>query len=233
MSTASFPKRLAYLKPVIAHLGAIALEELDENNPTAASLVEDALRQRIQGLSIRKAERVLDEDRKAIHRFLGEALRTETSPLHFIYYMYLDVPGIVDVLQNEEPELPPLKFKMAMETPEGFQLSESYSCILLKKGMLEGTIHGCDDVSLNPSLYEIADWDRPFLVDSDVRFGEVGGRKYLSVINHKGFFLKTVGYTLDVPGGWVHVQVQGKENFDESVLESRFHTIRILPLEMN
>jgi hypothetical protein len=237
MATHSLPRRLRYLEPVIDQLATISPDELNEDNQFAFTLVRDALQQRVANLSPSKAEKTLEVDAYALNAWLARPSQ-EQSPAHFIAGSLLGIlsfDGIAELLGNEpEPELPPLKFKVTMNAPEGFEMTEDYGWIILKARKLV--------VTINPFA------DRPFgfmepgppvllaalgLVDSRVSFGDVWGKKRLSVINNTKGFLKDVGYELVVPGGWVQIGAQSTEDFDEAILEASFHTLRVVPVELS
>lgn len=68
-------------------------------------------------------------------------------------------------------------------------------------------------------------------VDPDVRFGQVVGKKRLTVIKRPTPFLKSIQYVLESPGGWVSIIVQRDQDFDEAPLETAFATLQVRPLD--
>lgn len=234
MPVTPLPRRLQYLGPVIDQLATVPSEKLNEDNEFAFSVVNSALRERVAGLSQSKAERTLEQDADALSVWLAQPGQ-EQSVAHFIAGSFIGIlsfGGTEQLLAPEsEPEPPPPKFTVAIDPPDGFEVSESHGWIVLKGQKL--------DVSITPFI------DAPWTlltpqpagvlaalgsVDTKVTFGAASGTKRLSVID-RHVYLKDVRYVLEVPGGWVYVVVQSDREFDESILESRFHTLRVIPTE--
>ena len=241
------PKRIAYLAPVIEQLATIVPDELNEDNEAAFTLVRDAVRQRIAGHSRSKAERTLESDADALNAWLAQPGQ-EQSPAHFVSGAFLGILGYggVEQLQGNEAEskLPPPTCMVAMDPPEGFKTtSDCLGWMVLKRGDLQVVVTPSLDRPWNlltdvpEGFYEAIsatlgiEVPKVDMRDKNVSFGNLAkGKKRLCVINRHEY-LKNVDYVLEVPGGWVHVCAQSKQDFDDSILESRFHTLHVVPAE--
>lgn len=232
---ARLPKRLIYLSPVIEGLATVPTAELNEDNEFAFSLVNNAVRQRIAGLTPSKAERTLEQDSDALSGWLAQPGQ-EQSPGHFISGVLLGILGFggIDELLGNEPECPqpPPRYRPVMDPPEGYESSEGCGWVTWIRGDLQVTITPYADPPWTLMIEQPAEAIASFgIVDTKISFGDcVKGRKRLSVIN-RHVFLKSVGYVLEVPGGWVDVRAQSKRDFDETTLESKFHTLQVVSTE--
>ncbi len=223
------PKRLGYLRSVIEQLAIVDPDELDECNGLAFSPVNEALRQRVAGLSPTRAEQTLQQDAAALNAWLAQPGK-EQSPAHYISGVLLGISqfGGTDELLGTEPkhQLPPPKSRAVMEPPEGFDMIESEGSLLLIKTKLEVVIAPYVDPPwwLFEKPYEFLALDG--FVDTKVNYGElVQGKKRELLYRHKD--LQILCYFLEVPGGWVDVNGRSVQEFDESILESKFHTLRV------
>lgn len=114
MELDSLPPRLEYLRPVIQHFVENPLSEPYEDTDT--SVLEDALRKRIKGLTGTKAEKTLREDRKALAAWIANS-KNPDSPAHFILgWMMMgvgpllgndDMIGTVSDMISDLPTAPP------------------------------------------------------------------------------------------------------------------------------
>jgi hypothetical protein len=230
--SAQLPKRIRYLLPVIAELDRIPPDELNEDNEIAFSLVSEALRQRVVGASSARAETTLQKDADALNAWLADPGQ-QFSGAHFISGALLGIlgyDGVQQLLGNEpEPPLPPAPCKATLQPPDGFETSDAYTGMVLKKGELMVFIDAWLEAPWTLMIEQPAELLAiSGIVESKVRFGDiVRGTTRLCEI-HGPVFLKNVGYVLEVPGGWVSISSQSNTPFDEAILEAKLHTLKVV-----
>jgi hypothetical protein len=231
------PAELEYLAPVIERLDAIK-GDLNEDNEFAGALVENVLRERVRGLTPAEADQLLVDDSDALAEWLQHP-GLEDSSAHFVNGFLLGASGSGREFLGEPfvPTLPPQP-TVDMEIPDGFELVDTRGGMQLKAGKVQVLIQAVDTKLIDPralmgggnmAAFQSAFPGMPQIDDCDVSFGDVRGTKRVTVADRQVFF-KSVAYLLQVPGGWVQILIQATgEDFDETIVESKFSTLRVGP----
>jgi hypothetical protein len=232
---------LDYLRPALSELSALRAEELNED--VDLSGIEAALRERIKGLTIREAIERLKGDLVALKKWRKQSGNSDAA-ISFVIGVLSYRPGhlarrLLAPVQIAEPQ--PI---IIFEPPDGWSTEPISPTLQIRVGRKKiGAIMviGESTVELLVHQNEIRD-DResrvrsrnPFAVPGEwtkfpVRFGNTHGNKYLYT-QVKPAPWKSVQYLLKVPGGAVDISLNanGKE-FDESLFESKLHTLRVEP----
>jgi len=151
-----------------------------------------------------------------------------------LYFILPILPDAIEVLLTEQPQLPPERGEASMELPEGAKVTVENGCwsVRWRRFYLSLYPSHCEDMHRQAGSFKDEAKSRPMVDGSgmsvaDVRFGEVSGIKRLSKMATPRF--KRLDYALDVPGGHlVAVLDSSSGDFDESVVEQYFHTLRVL-----
>ena len=224
MGSKPLPSRLAYLQPALDWLATLPADELDED--TDSSLVDNALRTRISGMSESEAQQLIDDDGQALEGWLDQP-GMELSPGNFILGL-LSLPDLAHfMLVPPEPPPPRILF----EAPDGYQIVERPNGLNLEVGLLIGCINVID-VATAEFLQEqkkqtlsLPHVNVDCSIDQ-VCFGPVIGTRHRLIDTVTQW--KRVEYFLDVPGGHVYVMLDaGGKDFDEAPMEACLHTLRV------
>jgi len=235
----SLPDELDYLRPALAELLALSSEELNED--VDLSGVENVLRERIKGLSIREATERIKSDCVALTKWSKQSGNSEAA-ISFVIGVLSYRPGplarrLLAPVQPVQPE-PTIIF----EPPSGWCTEPMPLSLHLREGRKNlGAITAIDESTLELLAHQnqirderesrvrsrnrfaaIGEWKK-----SPVRFGKAHGDKYLYKQTQPAPW-KTVQYLLRVPGGAVDILIDanGKE-FDEWPFEAKLHTLRL------
>jgi hypothetical protein len=232
---APLPEALLYLQPFARSLERLAPDELNEDvDPTRLA---GALRKRLRGLDDARAEAELEDDRA----ILAAWLETEAPPDHPANWLLdygLSTGLAFQIARPREPA--PAGPEMTFEIPKDWKLKASPFQLQFKKGKLIGQITAIDDLGFEISKRQREHEIKPpigvefpfkvpqiLLEKSDVTFRPVIGRKYVqTAVTPKSW--KRVEYILSVPGGYMSVILDGGgRDFDESLVESKLHTLKL------
>ncbi len=224
----ALPDRLRYLEPVRKQLAALDPDGIHED--TDLAILRRVVRKRLKGLSDAEADVLLREDAEELERWLSTPGQPDTR----LYFILPILPDAVEVLLAEQPKLPPERGEASMELPDGAKVSVENGCWSVKWRRFYLSLYPshCEDMHREAGRFKDEAKSRP-MVDgsgmsvSEVRFGEVSGSKRLSKMASPKF--KRLDYALDVPGGHlVAVLDSSSGDFDESIVEQYFHTLRVL-----
>jgi hypothetical protein len=228
----ALPTELRYLEPALQELAKIPSEALDED--ANVSSLDAALRQRVKGLKLREATSRLTQDRDILKEWLKKNGATD-APAHWIAG-YLMRPGpLARGLLAPPPRAEPT---VEMDAPHGWRSRSRPRQLTVEKAGLfaEFTVEDESGYSWAQIQAEAREKDRGDAqcrmqwFRSTVQFGKTSGFKY--VLNQSGRVnWKAIEYLLEVPGGFIRASVgrtDGKE-FDETVIESKLHTLRVIP----
>lgn len=242
------PERLQYLQPFREFLKKLPKAEVGETTDT--TLLEDLLRKRIQGKSVKDAQEQLNADLKELENYLSGP-RRRNDRLHFVVGFLL-----IAVERPEEFLKPPEKPKVILERlfmdlpPKAKSSVDEYSLTVkwkrqhfyaLRLNMddefsREFTLAKLDHP--NASEYELlnlvgatgaaelipmgAREIRPQAIR--VELGKVAGHKLVSA-RETPIFWKGIDYLLRIPGGCVSVSISSKHPLDEAEWESYLATL--------
>jgi hypothetical protein len=219
------PESLQYLQSFLRALSKLLPEELNES--VDASRLETALRKRLRGLDEARAQAELSKDRELLETWL----KTSAPPDHPGYWIlgYLSLPGLARELLRP-PEPPPRGPTIAFESPSDWKVKTIPFGLSLEKGKLLGSIAVMDENTLDllqRQRGQVAEVPGFVTEASDVRFGEVSGKKYV-LKQFAPMPWKRVDYYLAVPRGFVFASLDGLGvDFDESSFEAKAHTLRL------
>ena len=233
------PEELRYLEPVLQEMRKVPPDELDESLDTTR--LEAALRERVKNFGRRGAVKRLAADRDALEKWLTES--GGEDPVAAWVIGYLMRPGaLVPWLLLSPTYIMPPSPTIVFEAPTGWSMEHSPFWLHVSKGGLTAHIGVIDKSALEmmraqnemrekvtehpPGVYpEGFDgrWRR-----SAAQFDECRGDKYVFSQTMPAFW-KAVQYLLEVPGGAVHCAIdEGGKDFDESALEEKLHTLRVV-----
>jgi hypothetical protein len=222
---APLPEPLRYMQPFANALAKLPPEDLNED--VDPSRLEAALRKRIRGLDEEAAEAELAKDRDLLEDWLKDK---PDHPAHWIHGFILSPTLATDLAQPPEPPLrgPEILF----EAPNGWKVKTLPFGLSLKSGKIGGSISTIHDESwFEGSLQEREQtaklrWPGQQTANeiSDVSFDGCSGKKYVFPAPWK-----QVDYLLRVRGGfvWIRLSSTSGDDFDESPLEAKLHTIRV------
>jgi hypothetical protein len=221
------PDDLRYLQPFLRSLEKRSPHELDES--VDASGLERALRKRVSGLPVTQAQQRLDADRQALQCWLG-ACAPEGHPAHWVLG-FLAHPKLARELLKTPVGKPP-EPTIQFEPPAGWHVRAIPFNLNLRKGKLRAFITAISEFSFRnlqlPGTRVFAP-GAGRVVEHDVRFGEVTGKKYLR-LQTAPVQGTQLDYVLAVPGGFASIMLcdmNGRE-FDELPFESQLQTLRIV-----
>lgn len=236
------PRPLRYLQPFVNKLARLGPEAHREQTIDAKPL-DAALRKRIAGLDRRSAEAAVAEDRDLLKTWL----KTTGGRDHPAYWAlgYLSSGGLANDLRRPPPPKPkrPLKPKqprrsaIGFEPPDGSTVKAGTWRLDLKTTGFVGLIEGMDEAEYDDALRlikKIRPAPRPrgapkeTITTTNIRRSGVSGKKHVKRWPTLALS-KQVHYMLRVPGGGVTIVLdgRGKADFDELVLESKLHTLRV------
>lgn len=249
---APLPERLRYLQPFRKRFAGRRIEECDE--VTGYAELMPLLLKRITGHSADEAEKLLDEDAEALNSWLS-APEQANDCLHFaagVFQMFPSAELVKQIWEEADKQKEPLPW-VEMDLwpdvkPRRFEKERDGGMFVKWKGLMFSL--GVQEDERRTDLRPHAFWDgRNKVTCSPVQFGDVAGKKWVEIgENRFGRPNKRIIYTLAVPGGHVeiHLSFLGKKpsakwdeaklteylkidtsNWDESPVESFFHTIRI------
>ena len=230
------PKELDYLEQAAQALAKIPAEDLNEE--VDASKLDAALRNRVKGLELRDAVSRLTEDQAILKRWLKETKTTNGAVFFITAALMRPGPLARQLLAPPPPPEPTVSVEMA----EDWTTKQFPRRLDIFKDKVFCSIAIYDklgfDISLKKSAHReelqkspknpwanLGVWAR-----NTVEFGKCRGEK--SVYFQQGEAkLKQVVYLLEVPGGFVHVNLghEKRKDFDELEFEKKFHTLKILP----
>lgn len=223
------PEPLRHLQPFVRALARLPAEQLNED--VDASQLDTAIRTRLRGLDEVAAVAVLAEDLALLETWL----KTRVPSDHAAHWVlgYLSAPGVAQQLAR--PPEPLVVPAIEFVPPRGWKVNVVPFQLHLKKGKLIGDITATDEQTLDrlqrqrerlvvwPGLEKI----KASLEITDVRFGDVFGKKHLSLATAPVTW-KHVDYYLAVPGGFVTVFLDALgTDFDELPFEAQAHTLRV------
>lgn len=231
------PKELDYLEPVAQELAKLPPEELTERVDVITGL-EAALRARVDGLKLRDAVSRLTGDHEILKRWLEETKATDGAVFWIAGFLMRPGPLARSLLAPPPPPEP----TVAIEPPAGWQKQSFPRRLDIRKGKLGCSILILDEAGFTRRQHKndhreelqkspknpwagLGVWSK-----SSVKFGECRGEKHLYVQHGKTNW-KSVDYLLDVPGGFVNVYLGHEKgmDFDESEIEARLHTLKVIP----
>ncbi|HXT11124.1 MAG TPA: hypothetical protein VN873_06135 [Candidatus Angelobacter sp.] len=232
----SFPVELVYLIPVLENLKKISERDLDED--LDATLLESVLRKRIKGLHLPDAVGRLTEDSEILKKWLKKTKVKDGAAIWIS--AFLKRPGALarDLLAPVSPPDPIVD----IDLPSGWSHKTLPRQLILSKDKVS-----CSFTLADKSSYQLrlkknevreqaqAKSSQHFpqsgrWLKSAVKAGESLGYKY-SYSQPAPAKWKAVEYVLEVKGGFVNVQLtheKGKD-FDESEIEGKLHTLKVLP----
>ncbi|MCO6043171.1 hypothetical protein NG895_04575 [Aeoliella sp. ICT_H6.2] len=229
-SPPSLPAPLQYLQPFLETLAQVPPDELDE---VECTVLEDLLRQRIEGLDLLEAEQLLSDDRDLLEQWVNES-SDASHPAYWLLGFLASPPHIVDELlePDEEDETASVERTIELDPPSGWSTKRFPSGLELKHGQVWAIISAMDELSIQMQRAGFDNWVVPpplemILETEEVAFGEAVGTKYR--ILEVSPASKELCYLLKVPGGFVNVRIGHKKfaDFDESALEGQLHTLRV------
>lgn len=225
----TLPVRLRYLEPVRKQLAALDPDDINEN--TNLSVLRRVVRKRIKGLADQDARVALREDANELEQWLSASSQRDTR----LYFLLPILPDAIEILLTEQPKLPPERGEANMEVPGGAKVTVENGCWSMKWRRVYLSLYPSHREDMHRSAGQFRDdaKSRPEVDGNgasiyEVSFGEVSGIKCVT----KGTFpskFKRLDYALDVPGGHLMVVLQSSSpDFDESLVEQYFHTLRVL-----
>lgn len=227
---APLPETLRYLQPFANALAKLPPEDLNED--VDASRLEAVLRKRLRGLDEGTGEAKLASDRDLLERWLVDK---PSHPAHWIRGFLLSADLATHLTRPAEPS--PRGPEMLLEPPIGWNVKTVPYRLDLKAGTVIGSILAIDQASFEGSQRErelTAKLRRPYEQTaneiSDVALDRCSGKKFVFRRITPAPW-KQVDYLLQVPGGfvWIQLSTMTGVDFDESLLESSLHTLRLLP----
>jgi len=232
----ALPERLRYLQPFRRKFARGRAQELNEDSGSAVLM--PLMSKRIEGFSVENAAALLQQDHAALEQWLN-SLGGKGDPLHFaLGFSITAAPQELAKLIKEETEKPPEPaLRLHIELPPGAKLrrvdgaGDSGKLIVLK-GLWLAIDATSEEALRNLITHKDSGPYSPERSESDVRFGEVTGRKLtIKGESWRGPYKKLV-YGLTVPGGQVYAYISapGKKNelnWDETPFEQCFHTLRV------
>ena len=226
--TQPLPERLRYLEPVRKQLAGLGPDEIHEE--TDLSVLRRVVRKQVKGLAEELARVLLREDAAELERWLSTAEEPDTR----LYFITPILPDAIEVLLTEQPPTPPERGEVRMELPEGAKVTVENGTWSVKWGRLWLFVYPRhrEEMHIEAGRWKGDAKSQP-MVDgngnsvAEVRFGAVVGIK--CTWKEKARRIKRVGYALDVPGGHIVAYVDSRRaDFDESPLESYFHSMRVV-----
>lgn len=225
------PEPLRHLQPFVRDLAKLPAEQLNED--IDASRLDATIRIRLCGLDELAGGAVMAKDVALLDTWL-KTMAPPDHPAHWVLG-YLAAPGLVEQLARP-PEPLPVGPKIEFVPPKGWKVKVVPFRLDLKKGKLIGSITAADEQALDTLQRQrevVVVWPGLEKVErclevTDVSFGEVFGKKYLSLTSAPVAW-KRVDYYLAVPGGFVTVFLDAQgANFDELPFEAQAHTLRVV-----
>jgi hypothetical protein len=220
------PDEIRYLQPFLRRLGRRSPDDLNEC--VDSSLLEEALRQRVRGLSIVEAQRQLNADRRTLHSWLASSA-LEANPAHWVLG-FLSHSGLARELlraRSAKPAEPVIE----LEPPPGWLMRSVPFNLNLRKGKLRAFITAINEFTFRnlqlPASRVITSGEGR-IDEQDVQFGKTTGKKYLR-LQTVPVPWRQLDYVLAVPGGFASIMLcrtDGRE-FDEIPFEATLHTLRI------
>jgi hypothetical protein len=230
------PKELEYLEPVLRKMRKIPVEELNED--TDATAINEAVLGRIEALGKRGVSRRLAADRETLRRWLEESGAEEPAAWWIVGYLMMPGSLLRRLLSPAKP-LPPSP-EIVFEAPDGWVREPQSFPLCIRKGKIFASVQVIDADTLEHLRCDfesrplrLPDVDLPESdekwVQSVVKFDDCHGYRY-TYTQSVPFRWKSVDYLLEVPGGAVCIWIGGLkgEDFDESIVESQLHTVRVI-----
>lgn len=237
---APLPDQLNYLACVLNEFAKMSPEDFGDDVDTTA--VEESLRGRVHGLNIREAQQRIKEDRAALENWLKDSATENDAGAWLLAFLGYR-PGTLArrLLEPARASKDPI---IIFEPPVGWSTESSPLVVSLRQGRKYlGGIWITDKAALashlntNEARQEahartsklvgiIGGW-----TNAPVKFGEVHGQK-LVYQQTAPVPWKRVEYWLEVPGGAANLMLDASgEDFDETELEAKLHTLQITPAD--
>jgi hypothetical protein len=239
-SARNLPTELAYLGAALSGLAKIPENKLNEDVETDS--IDNALRERVKVLKLPDAVARLTQDVKLLKIWLKEEKIDAGWAVWISAYLMRPGPLARSLLfPRPLPSTPPGNL-VEMEAPDGWTRVSISGILIIRNGKVLCTIFPENElgyrckINQNEAREEAQDNRSNPLADpgkwskSPVRFGECSGYKY-SYTQSAPVSWKAFEYVLVVKGGFVYATMgheKGKD-FDETAIEAKFHTLRIVP----
>jgi hypothetical protein len=92
---APVPNQIAYLEPVFAQLAKFDAEDLGDDNPFAMDMVQNAIKQHMQGMEAEEASGTLERDSKVLEDY---SKQPDAHPAAtYVYGVYLGMMMFGDI----------------------------------------------------------------------------------------------------------------------------------------
>lgn len=231
---ADLPEKLKYLQPFVDSLSKLAPSDINED--IDPSLLEAAIRKRVEGLGEDAAVGLIANDRKILEQWLSAHSDADMHPAHWVlgYLSYFDFES--EITPPSDLEIPSPFPKIHFDSPTGWKVQDTPGYLGLTKAKHLIAISTIDEIR---NTIEFLDKHvappGSLLAQSNcvIDCATVHGKKYVSrrVITKPSRYLKScklITYALEVPGGCVKISVVSPDpNFDEQILESRLKSLRL------
>jgi hypothetical protein len=225
------PTRLRYLESFRKYLARLGPEEINED--TDLTIVREAVRKRVKGLSPEQARAALSHDGAELSRWLSTP-EQQNDVLHFLP-PFLAMDAADPLLQ--EPEASQPEREVSMSLPKGAKVSKENGCWSVTWSRMLLGLFPADLARMESETARFRDGAkrRPMQDGDGIEIGDV---HYSSVRGVKRIYRqvwpalgKRVDYALQVPGGAVIATLQsmrGEPDFEESKFEGQFHTLQVI-----
>jgi len=225
----SLPRELQYLLPFRRQTAKLKPEEIDESMDL--SLLNKLLCKRIEGLTIDKGQKKLQEDQAILEDWLLLPNLEDNGGMFFLRGYLMALPELVDRLLEEKNQTQEIE-EIHMELPPGAKVKKR----LGGSGGLEASWKRTtlfafpENKEHKRKFQEQPQHHLAKIKMSPVAFGSVTGFKRLvdlSIIESM-----QVEYALEAPGGYASVSLlKTGISIDESKFEQYFHTIRVVRVQ--
>jgi len=231
------PKELDYLELAAAELSKIPSSQLDEC--VEAPKLDEALRERVAGMTLSGAVRQLTDDSENLSAWLENGGH-EPAPWAFWVEGFLGQPEMIarSLLAPRPPRMLPIA---TMEPPKGWQRRMTKSGLTFEEGDLFCVVMALDKSQFEARQHENqrreqlqASSANPWRAiggqwsSSNFNAGQCNGIKSVYIQSGRARW-KEVHYLVEVPGGYADVHVgraKGKQ-FEETEVEAVLGTLRV------
>jgi hypothetical protein len=221
------PEGLRYLQPFLKSLAKLAPEKLNED--VDISRLETALRKRLKGMD--EAEAALEDDCRLLDAWLA-AEGKENAAAQWVRGFLAFGDLAKHMVRPPEPVDPGPTIHF--DPLPGWRVKKFAYRIEVQKGKVFASITVTDEFGHRSDQLLFNRWAplphmNSALATSEIRCGDVVGMKYVIQEVGQKKSMKSITYTLKVPGGYVRITAghTGLADFDESFVESQLQTLRL------